>query len=382
MSKYNIEELRVKYIGKTINWLTVIDVFMRKRTAILRCQCKCGNVRDFRYAELMYKNRMSCGCYNKSKEKGKRHSEYLLNHPEVTAAATEKKRQFYADHPEVVYEKNRKISDWYKNNPDEVARLSENKKHWISNNRDKIDKMADKISEYARRNRTNVDYTPLLKIIHPDCIDDLLSGNLTSHSIIKTKCPRCGNYAEHTLHNVFNLRSQSIKSRGNKENIPLCKECSDKNFISKFEDEISEYIISFYAGKLIKNDRAVLNGKELDIYYPEKKIAIEFNGNYWHDSNHKPVDYHINKFKECLKQDILLVSIFESHWNNFKDKIKEYLKDLFNGTNNKLSFDKYGYMNNNYPAFNCEIDLENIISDCYSINNITVYTCGYSKLVT
>ena len=47
--------------------------------------------------------------------------------------------------------------------------------------------------------------------------------------------------------------------------------------------------------KVVQRDRTVLNGKELDIYIPDKKIAIEFNGDYWHSSILKGVKYHQNK---------------------------------------------------------------------------------------
>ena len=67
-----------------------------------------------------------------------------------------------------------------------------------------------------------------------------------------------------------------------------------------------------------------------------KKIAIEFNGDYWHDENHKPRDYHYNKFNLCREKNILLVSIFESEWNNRKDDIKQYLLDLFSCRENSL----------------------------------------------
>ena len=83
------------------------------------------------------------------------------------------------------------------------------------------------------------------------------------------------------------------------------------------------------------------------------KIAIEFNGDYWHDENHKSNDYHYNKFNLCMEKNILLVSIFESEWNSRKDEIKKYLLDLFSYRENSLSFNaEHTMMNNNYPSIN------------------------------
>ena len=57
------------------------------------------------------------------------------------------------------------------------------------------------------------------------------------------------------------------------------------------------------------NVRNVIPPKELDIYIPSKKIAIECNGVYWHSL--KTNNYHINKTKMCNERDIQLLHIWE-----------------------------------------------------------------------
>ena len=43
----------------------------------------------------------------------------------------------------------------------------------------------------------------------------------------------------------------------------------------------------------IPNCRNVLpSGKELDIFIPSKKIAVEFDGLYWHNEINKDKDYN------------------------------------------------------------------------------------------
>ena len=39
-------------------------------------------------------------------------------------------------------------------------------------------------------------------------------------------------------------------------------------------------------------------------------------------------------------------------------------------------------MNNNYPSFECEIDLNDTLDDLYTIGNSVVHMCVYSKLVS
>jgi hypothetical protein len=163
--------------------------------------------------------------------------------------------------------------------------------------------------------------------------------------------------------------------------VPLCSNCKNMYNSSKTEQEISKFISTFYTGKCIRNTRYVITPLELDLYYPEKKIAIEFNGDYWHSEEFKSKDYHYNKFKACLDKGVILVSIFEYEWNYRKEVIKQYLIDLFAGIQNKLSF-KESFMNNNYPTHNCNKNsLSNYVEDHYTKNSNIVYTCGYSKIV-
>jgi len=147
-------------------------------------------------------------------------------------------------------------------------------------------------------------------------------------------------------------------------------------------DKIKDFINSVYIGNVIENDRSVLNGKELDLYYPDKCIAIEFNGDYWHDEDHKPNNYHYDKFIMCIDKGILLVSIFEHYWNNDKDTIKSYLKDLFNGVSNSISFNGIN-VNNNYPPPNGDYfrrDNLKVLEHYYISHNKKVYTCGYTLI--
>lgn len=46
------------------------------------------------------------------------------------------------------------------------------------------------------------------------------------------------------------------------------------------QKEVIDYIKSFYKGNIIQNCRSLIAPKEVDIYLPEAKIAIEFNGTF------------------------------------------------------------------------------------------------------
>lgn len=100
---------------------------------------------------------------------------------------------------------------------------------------------------------------------------------------------------------------------------------------SEIEKSLINYIKSIYNGKIDIHNRTVLNGKELDIYFPDINIAIEFNGTYWHSSEYKEITYHQNKTLECMKKHIRLIHIFEYEWANKEKReiLKQFLRDLF-----------------------------------------------------
>jgi hypothetical protein len=148
---------------------------------------------------------------------------------------------------------------------------------------------------------------------------------------------------------------------------------------SSLEQEIADYVATFYSCELVRNSRSVIHPFELDLYYPEKKIAIEFNGDYFHDENHRPHNYHYDKYILCKESGIVLVSIFESYWQTIKDSIKSYLHDLFNNKENSLSF-KGDLLNNNYPSLNNMSMSGEHIDDYYMNRDKKVFTCGYTKL--
>jgi very-short-patch-repair endonuclease len=75
----------------------------------------------------------------------------------------------------------------------------------------------------------------------------------------------------------------------------------------KVIDLLNQYQIAYEV-----NTRKIISPKELDIFIPSKKIAIEINGIYWHSElNGKDKTYHLNKTEECEKQDIQLLQFWD-----------------------------------------------------------------------
>jgi G:T-mismatch repair DNA endonuclease (very short patch repair protein) len=108
-----------------------------------------------------------------------------------------------------------------------------------------------------------------------------------------------------------------------------CPTCSANSFSSKAEKEISQYITDL--GLKVERNIKKFNF-ELDIFIPEKQIAIEYNGLYWHsEEKGKTRYYHYNKWLKCKDQGIQLIQIWEDNWTYNANQIKNML-------NHKLGF--------------------------------------------
>ena len=100
-------------------------------------------------------------------------------------------------------------------------------------------------------------------------------------------------------------------------------------FKSADENELVRFIESLGITNIVRNSRKLLpSGKEIDIYLPDYNIAIEYNGVYWHheDVAHITRDYHYNKYIECEKLGIQLITIFSNFWHAKKEIVKNTLR--------------------------------------------------------
>jgi hypothetical protein len=132
---------------------------------------------------------------------------------------------------------------------------------------------------------------------------------------------------------LCNTCAKSFQSHIDYGTVPKCPDCYPKT-ISAGEKSIGEFIQTLGVA-VILNDRTVLDGKEIDIYVPEKKTAVEYNGVYWHSDKKKEPNYHVNKYLACQQQGIRLVQIFEDEWINTPDIVRDRLRNIL-GFSQKL----------------------------------------------
>lgn len=112
-----------------------------------------------------------------------------------------------------------------------------------------------------------------------------------------------------------------------------CPTCS--HHMSKGENEV----LSFVKGlgmRPIGRAKKIIGNKEIDIWLPEKNLAIEYNGLFHHCSDRVGKSYHKIKRKMCEERGIRLIQIWEDEWIFNREKVESYLKNALGVTPNKL----------------------------------------------
>lgn len=161
------------------------------------------------------------------------------------------------------------------------------------------------------------------KAVHGDEYE-YFEGSYTSVKkpmLIKHK--KCGN--------VFSQRPEF--HIGKKQGCPFCQ-----HVVSSGEKDVLAFVKEHTHHEVQNNARIVpdffigsrrIHKAELDIYIPELKLAIEYNGVHFHDISLKGKGYHIGKRKACEQLGIRLISIWECDWQDDRKRLilERYLKN-------------------------------------------------------
>jgi hypothetical protein len=152
--------------------------------------------------------------------------------------------------------------------------------------------------------------------LNGDRYDYSLVDYIDSKTPIKIICPE---------HGVFEQTpSNHIDKKQN------CPKCVFKDILP--EGEIKEFLIGLGL-EVETNNKTILKGKELDIFISSHKLAIEYNGLYWHSEKYRSNDYHLNKTELCEEKGIQLIHIFEDEWLHKTDIVKSRIRNIL-GFNN------------------------------------------------
>lgn len=113
-----------------------------------------------------------------------------------------------------------------------------------------------------------------------------------------------------------------------------CQSCAKTE--SRWEGELKNFIrdLGFVADK----NKSLINPYELDIYVPDKNLAVETNGLFWHSEYNDSINerYHLNKTELCEKKGIELVHIFEDEWENTPEIVKSMIRNKLHQTKESI----------------------------------------------
>lgn len=137
--------------------------------------------------------------------------------------------------------------------------------------------------------------------------NDLKPNQVSKSSSIKYwwKCSECGTSWKQTVANRTGQKSG-------------CPKCNIENTNSFCEQAVYYYIRTAFPNA-INGDTHI--GMELDIYIPERKVAIEYDGEAWHASKKKR-ETDLKKNNECSSNGITLIRIREPRLKNIENCIE------------------------------------------------------------
>lgn len=108
--------------------------------------------------------------------------------------------------------------------------------------------------------------------------------------------------------------SRQKKSLAMLEETPVCFSCAPRE--SKCQIEIFEFVKSL-GFDAVSNDRSLVSPLEVDVLVPTAKLAIEYNGLFWHSStNIKDSLRHEKKKRRVREAGYDFFTVFEDEWRD------------------------------------------------------------------
>jgi hypothetical protein len=153
---------------------------------------------------------------------------------------------------------------------------------------------------------TQDEFLSRAKAVHGDVYDYSETVYHAMAERVTIHCKKHGNFWQ-TPHNHLG------GDHGDGNGCPSCV-----SHYSKGHQEIDALLKSL-GEELENNNRRMIAPYELDTYLPKRRLAIEYNGNFWHsiDREEHPSKFrHRDKFNRCTEQGIQLLQIDGHEWSN------------------------------------------------------------------
>lgn len=140
---------------------------------------------------------------------------------------------------------------------------------------------------------------------------NLLDGDYRTRkgTRLRVQCRKCHSIQERTLYSIEETRK--------------CFVCCPKETAGHLE--ILEFVRRL-APDAISNARDIILPLELDIAIPSARLAIEYNGLYWHSESHRGKTYHSDKTRMASEAGYRLIHVFEDEWRDRRPIIESMLQ--------------------------------------------------------
>jgi len=173
-----------------------------------------------------------------------------------------------------------------------------------------------------------------------------------------------------------------------------CPSCYHRNNgCSAQEIELGNWVESLGL-KIVRKDKSI--GIEIDIYIPDLKIGIEYNGTWFHskdfmDLHEKikddPKTKQLIKTEICTEKDIQLIHIFEDEWvikdRNIKEILQKILLEGYSLLDNECDMITLNRRFSKNPKYYQKLGYEVIIIEprlYYNKRKYKIWNVGYLQL--
>lgn len=165
------------------------------------------------------------------------------------------------------------------------------------------------INEKALKKKNFLNYPNLLEQLKEREIDILSTREeFTNNKTCKFFCNKCKTEFSSDYKNQFQVYCHNCEKNSEKQSSLV-----EKSLLKELQNSC-DLIIEHRNKKLI-------HPYELDIYFPEKNVAVELDGTYWHSDIFKDKNYHLLKTNICHDKGIQLIHVFDFEYIHKKDII-------------------------------------------------------------
>lgn len=142
-----------------------------------------------------------------------------------------------------------------------------------------------------------------------------------------------------------------------------CPKCGKA--ISKPSKEIVELLESWSLG-VVSETVIPTSQKRMDIYIPNLKLGIEYNGNYWHSSKYTKSNTHKERSELAAAQGIRLIHIFSHEWLYRRSAVEVLLRRVTSTETNKVAARKCKITHPTKELANAFLELNHIQGKVHS----------------